>query len=77
MKKIISILILMNTLIHAATSSAEYDVDFSVAGTIAKASIEKVQEGDFDRESPGGRQLYDNTAGACGRHCGQDDAKQA
>lgn len=46
MKKIISILILMNTLIHAATSSAEYDVDFSVAGTIAKASIEKVQEGD-------------------------------
>jgi len=47
MKKIISILILMNTLIHAATSSAEYDVDFSVAGTIAKASIEKVQEGDI------------------------------
>lgn len=46
MKKIIAILILMNTFIYAASTTAEYDIDFSVAGTVAKASIEKVQEGD-------------------------------
>jgi len=46
MKKIIAILILVNTFIYAATTTAEYDIDFSVAGTVAKATIEKVQEGE-------------------------------
>jgi len=45
MKKIIYLLILAGDLIYAAGSKAEYDIDFSVAGTVAKASMERVQEG--------------------------------
>ena len=45
-KRVIYLLILMSDLIYAATATAEYDIDFSVAGTVAKASMQKVQEGD-------------------------------
>ncbi len=46
MKKVVFILILMTNLIYASSVTAKYDVDFSVVGTIAKASMTKVQEGD-------------------------------
>jgi hypothetical protein len=46
MKKVVFILLLMTDLIYASDVSAQYDVDFSIVGTIAKASMNKVQEGD-------------------------------
>lgn len=46
MKKVVLILIFVTNFIYASSTSAQYDVDFSVAGTIAKASLTKVLEGD-------------------------------
>ncbi|MBU1642015.1 hypothetical protein KKE54_01530 [bacterium] len=44
MKKVIFILIFMTRLIYASDTTVQYDIDFSVAGTIAKATIQRVEE---------------------------------
>lgn len=44
MKKTVLILLFMSNLIYAASSNASYDVGFSLLGTIAKASMIKVEE---------------------------------
>ncbi len=44
MKKVIFIFIFMTQLIYASNTVAQYDIDFSVAGTIAKATIQRVEE---------------------------------
>ncbi len=46
MKKIIFILIFISNLIYASDVTARYFVDFSVVGTIAEATMNKVVEGD-------------------------------
>ncbi|MGB5965365.1 MAG: hypothetical protein WBF77_08000 [Sulfurimonadaceae bacterium] len=46
MTKVILILIFISNLMYASSVTAQYDVDFSVVGTIAKASMNKVVEGD-------------------------------
>ena len=44
MKKVIFIFFFMTKLIYASNTVAQYDIDFSVAGTIAKATIQRVEE---------------------------------
>ncbi|MCJ7765219.1 MAG: DUF3108 domain-containing protein [Thiovulaceae bacterium] len=44
MKKIVFVFIFMTNLIYASNTVAQYDIDFSVVGTIAKATIERVEE---------------------------------
>lgn len=46
MRKAVFLVILMTNFLYASSSSAHYDVGFSLLGTIAKASMTKVQEGD-------------------------------
>ena len=46
MKKAVLIMVFMSNLIYAASSSAQYDVGFSLLGTIAKASMTKDQDED-------------------------------
>ncbi len=44
MKKVIFILIFITKFIYASDTTVQYDIDFSVAGTIAKATIQRVEE---------------------------------
>ena len=44
LKKVIFIFIFMSKLISASDTTVHYDIDFSVAGTIAKATIQRVEE---------------------------------